>query len=61
MSVRGEKPCPSQGKPRDRPRGDSVTVYGEFRVAVNTRHWAQVGNDLDGEWVKRSLEVPVTP
>lgn len=34
LSVRGEKPWPSPGSFAVRPRGESVAVYGEFRVAA---------------------------
>jgi hypothetical protein len=37
MSVRGEKPWPSAGTSRVRPRGESVAVYGEFLMAAVTR------------------------
>lgn len=36
VSVRGEKPWPSLGTPGVRPWGESVAVYGEFRVAAVT-------------------------
>jgi hypothetical protein len=36
MSLRGEKPWPSAGTSNVRPRGKSVTVYGEFPMTAVT-------------------------